>query len=60
MTFVDVDQCRVESGVIYSAGVLTYLILGAIPSTLVAQDPVVEMLAQVVVRRPLSLWRILI
>ncbi|KAJ7268112.1 hypothetical protein B0H12DRAFT_1067888 [Mycena haematopus] len=38
----------VESGVIYSAGILTYLILGAIPFTLPAQDPTVEMLAQFV------------
>jgi len=38
----------VESGVIYSAGILTYLILGAIPFTLPAQDPSVEMLAQIV------------
>ncbi|KAJ7138066.1 hypothetical protein C8R44DRAFT_766767 [Mycena epipterygia] len=38
----------VESGVIYSASVLTYLILGAIPSASVAQNPVVEMLGQLV------------
>ncbi|KAJ6616334.1 hypothetical protein B0H10DRAFT_1399638 [Mycena sp. CBHHK59/15] len=38
----------VESGVIYSASVLTYLILGAIPSASVVQNPIVEMLAQVV------------
>ncbi|KAJ7879056.1 hypothetical protein B0H14DRAFT_2710377 [Mycena olivaceomarginata] len=38
----------VESGVIYSVGLLAYLILGAIPFTLVAQDPTVEMLAQLV------------
>ncbi|KAJ7319347.1 hypothetical protein DFH08DRAFT_390918 [Mycena albidolilacea] len=38
----------VESGVIYSVGLLAYLILGAIPSTLVAQDPTVDMLAQLV------------
>ncbi|KAJ7438208.1 hypothetical protein B0H11DRAFT_2293977 [Mycena galericulata] len=38
----------IESGVIYSASVLVYLILGAIPSALVMQDPIVEMLAQVV------------
>jgi len=38
----------VESGVIYSASVLTYLILGAIPSASVAQNPIVEMLAQLV------------
>ncbi|KAJ7441595.1 hypothetical protein B0H11DRAFT_2204682 [Mycena galericulata] len=41
-------QCRIESGVIYSASVLVYLILGVIPSALVMQDPIVEMLAQVV------------
>jgi hypothetical protein len=40
----------VESGVIYSAAVLTYLILGAIPSAEVVQNPIVEMLAQLVVR----------
>ncbi|KAJ7354434.1 hypothetical protein DFH08DRAFT_854840 [Mycena albidolilacea] len=38
----------VESGVIYSVSVLMYLILGAIPSAVIVQDPVVEMLAQVV------------
>jgi len=38
----------VESGVIYSAAVLTYLILGAIPSAEVVQNPIVEMLAQLV------------
>jgi len=38
----------VESGIIYSLGVMIYLILGAIPSTAVVQNPVVEMLAQVV------------
>ncbi|KAJ6563609.1 hypothetical protein DFH09DRAFT_1158494 [Mycena vulgaris] len=38
----------VESGVIYSASVLAYLILGAIPSAEVVQNPVVEMLGQLV------------
>ncbi|KAJ7154137.1 hypothetical protein C8R46DRAFT_1118781 [Mycena filopes] len=38
----------VESGAIYSLAVLMYLILGAIPSTVVAQQPSVEMLSQVV------------
>ncbi|KAJ6501854.1 hypothetical protein C8R45DRAFT_974524 [Mycena sanguinolenta] len=38
----------VESGVIYSAGILSYLILQAIPFTFPAADPTVEMLAQVV------------
>ncbi|KAJ6526930.1 hypothetical protein DFH09DRAFT_1285751 [Mycena vulgaris] len=38
----------IESGVIYSASVLTYLILGAIPGTEVVQEPLLEMLAQVV------------
>ncbi|KAJ7453171.1 hypothetical protein FB451DRAFT_1520346 [Mycena latifolia] len=38
----------VESGVMYSAAVLTYLILGAIPSAEVVQNPIVEMLSQVV------------
>ncbi|KAJ7860324.1 hypothetical protein B0H13DRAFT_1901023 [Mycena leptocephala] len=38
----------VESGVIYSASVLTYLILGAIPSVRIVQEPVLEVLAQVV------------
>jgi hypothetical protein len=41
--------CRIESGVIYSVSVLIYLILGAIPSTVIVQDPVIEMLAQMVV-----------
>ncbi|KAF7341105.1 hypothetical protein MVEN_01844700 [Mycena venus] len=36
----------IESGVIYSAGVLTYLVLGAIPFTAPAQDPTVVMLVQ--------------
>jgi hypothetical protein len=40
---------RVESGVIYSASVLTYLILGAIPSVSIVQEPVLAVLAQVVV-----------
>jgi hypothetical protein len=31
--------------------VLIYLILGAIPSTVIVQDPVIEMLAQMVVCR---------
>jgi len=39
-------HCRVESGVIYSAGILTYLVLGAISFTLPAQDPTTAMLAQ--------------
>jgi hypothetical protein len=43
--------CRIESGVIYSVSVLIYLILGAIPSTVIVQDPVIEMLAQMVVCR---------
>ncbi|KAJ7772832.1 hypothetical protein DFH07DRAFT_145571 [Mycena maculata] len=38
----------VESGVIYSASVGLYLILGAIPSAQEMQGPIVEMLAQVV------------
>jgi hypothetical protein len=38
----------IESGVIYSVSVLIYLILGAIPSTVIVQDPVIEMLAQMV------------
>ncbi|KAJ7031274.1 hypothetical protein C8F04DRAFT_1111439 [Mycena alexandri] len=38
----------VESGAIYSLAVLMYLVLGAIPSTVVAQQPSVEMLTQVV------------
>jgi hypothetical protein len=38
----------VESGVIYSVSVLIYLILGAIPSASIVQEPVMEMLAQVV------------
>ncbi|KAF7341108.1 hypothetical protein MVEN_01845000 [Mycena venus] len=36
----------VESGVIYSAGILTYLVLGAIPFTVPAQEPTTVMLAQ--------------
>jgi len=38
----------VESGVIYSASVLTYLILDAIPSTRETPIPIVEVLAQLV------------
>ncbi|KAJ7140925.1 hypothetical protein C8R44DRAFT_762099 [Mycena epipterygia] len=38
----------VESGVIYSASVLAYLILGAIPSASIVQEPIMQMLAQVV------------
>ncbi|KAJ6593090.1 hypothetical protein B0H19DRAFT_1010442 [Mycena capillaripes] len=37
----------VESGVIYSATVLAYLILGAIPSASIVQEPIFEMLTQV-------------
>ncbi|KAJ6474860.1 hypothetical protein C8R45DRAFT_1160064 [Mycena sanguinolenta] len=37
----------VESGMLYSATVLAYLILGAIPSTVVFQSPVFQMLTQV-------------
>jgi hypothetical protein len=44
------SQCRrVESGVIYSAAILTFLILGVIPFTYPAADPTVDMLAQIVV-----------
>lgn len=38
----------VESGVIYSAAILTFLILGVIPFTYPAADPTVDMLAQIV------------
>ncbi|KAJ7104612.1 hypothetical protein C8R44DRAFT_333510 [Mycena epipterygia] len=38
----------VESGVIYSASVLAYLIFGAIPSASIVQEPIMQMLAQVV------------
>ncbi|KAJ7671203.1 hypothetical protein B0H17DRAFT_195558 [Mycena rosella] len=38
----------VESGVIYSASVLAYLILGAIPSASIVQEPIFEMLGQIV------------
>ncbi|KAJ7023357.1 hypothetical protein C8F04DRAFT_1134553 [Mycena alexandri] len=37
----------VESGVIYSATVLAYLILGAIPSANIVQEPIFQMLTQV-------------
>ncbi|KAF7338868.1 Zn(2)-C6 fungal-type domain-containing protein [Mycena sanguinolenta] len=37
----------VESGMLYSATVLVYLILGAIPSTVVLQSPVFQILTQV-------------
>jgi len=37
----------VESGVLYSATVLAYLILGAIPSVSIVQEPIFEMLTQV-------------
>jgi len=37
----------VESGVLYCATVLAYLILGAIPSVSIAQEPIFEMLTQV-------------
>jgi hypothetical protein len=50
------QECRhsyfirsVESGVMYSAAVSTYLILGAIPSASIVQEPVMEMLTQLVV-----------
>jgi len=37
----------VESGVIYSATVLAYLIIGAIPSVNIVQEPIFQMLTQV-------------
>ncbi|KAJ7605451.1 hypothetical protein DFH06DRAFT_1252863 [Mycena polygramma] len=37
----------VESGVLYSATVLGYLIVGAFPSTNIVQEPIYEMLTQV-------------
>ncbi|KAJ7744611.1 hypothetical protein B0H16DRAFT_987434 [Mycena metata] len=37
----------VESGVLYSATVLAYLILGAIPSVNIVQEPIYQMLTQV-------------
>jgi hypothetical protein len=43
--------CRVESGVLYSGTVLAYLILGAIPSASIVQEPIFEMLTQVMVGR---------
>ncbi|KAJ6594685.1 hypothetical protein B0H19DRAFT_1096454 [Mycena capillaripes] len=46
--YVSSISILIESGVIYSVSVLTYLILGAIPSASIVQEPVMEMLAQVV------------
>jgi len=46
--YVSSISILVESGVIYSVSVLIYLILGAIPSANIVQEPVMEMLAQVV------------
>ncbi|KAJ7836615.1 hypothetical protein B0H13DRAFT_1120689 [Mycena leptocephala] len=46
--YVSCISILVESGVIYSASVLTYLILGAIPSVSIVQEPVMQVLAQVV------------
>ncbi|KAJ7819307.1 hypothetical protein B0H13DRAFT_2682583 [Mycena leptocephala] len=37
----------VESGVLYSATVLAYLILGAIPSARIVQNPIYQMLTQI-------------
>jgi hypothetical protein len=40
--------------VIYSATVLVYLILSAIPSAVILQEPIYQMLTQVLVRHFLS------
>ncbi|KAJ7860323.1 hypothetical protein B0H13DRAFT_1901022 [Mycena leptocephala] len=46
--YVSTIAIVVESGVMYSAAVSTYLILGAIPSASIVQEPVMEMLTQLV------------
>jgi len=45
--YISVISIIVESGVIYSATVLVYLILSAIPSAVILQEPIYQMLTQV-------------